>query len=211
MVVGAQPEFGCNGKQASEESKPEDTNFRLGSQQVSLNLGGTVFLTTVDTLTRHVDTYFAAMLRMHQRNAEAGDPSPQLSFFVDRDPTNFRHILNFLRDGRINLAHRGDESLCFLEELLVEAQFFNVGELCDSLSKRITELTCNRHEEPSTLEDYRLVSCKASEVQAAFNTWVIERDYEVGSFQVSGEICYMVLKRRATKGEVNFLDRLMRT
>ena len=51
------------------------------------------------------------------------------SFFIDRDGTYFRFILNYLRNGELILP----EGATFLEELEVEARFYQVQGLLDEL------------------------------------------------------------------------------
>jgi hypothetical protein len=50
--------------------------------------------------------------------------------FIDRDPTHFRHILNYLRDGTVpaDLDHLSRQ------ELVREADFFGLPELVQVLS-----------------------------------------------------------------------------
>ena len=51
------------------------------------------------------------------------------SFFIDRDGTYFRFILNYLRDGELILP----EGATFLAELEAEARFYQVQGLLDEL------------------------------------------------------------------------------
>lgn len=85
---------------------------------VTLNVGGTLYSTTLETLTRFPDSMLGAMFR-------AGTPiPPNLSpqggghYFIDRDGKAFRHILNFLRLGRLDLPRGYGETPGFLEEVL---------------------------------------------------------------------------------------------
>lgn len=56
---------------------------------VTLDVGGTKFVTNKDTLTNN-SAYFSALL--------GGNFSEKEEYFIDRDPTNFRHILAYFRD-----------------------------------------------------------------------------------------------------------------
>lgn len=100
----------------------------MPSQRVRLNVGGTVFETTESTLTK-ADCYFAALFRGSygtpgEEDGACGGEAPPAGlsrrscscraavreFFIDRDPTHFRFILNFLRDGTVVMP-RSQEAL----------------------------------------------------------------------------------------------------
>ena len=60
---------------------------------INLNIGGSKFTTTATTLTRFPDTMLGAMFSgRHKLTADASG-----HYFIDRDGTHFRHILNYLR------------------------------------------------------------------------------------------------------------------
>ena len=63
------------------------------SSTVKLDVGGQHFTTTVQTLTKDPNSMLAAMFsgKFEMKPSEDG------SFFIDRDGTHFRFILNFLR------------------------------------------------------------------------------------------------------------------
>ena len=85
-----------------------------------LNVGGCYFAVSSTTLTVH-DTFFARLV--------AGTPAHD-EFFIDRDPSYFRLILNWLRGS--NVLPR-DEDVA--RELRVEADFYCMFDLCDALDK----------------------------------------------------------------------------
>ena len=92
---------------------------------VKLNVGGIHFTTSLQTLTRDPNSMLAAMFsgRHEVETTEDG------SFFIDRDGTYFRFILNYLRNGELILP----EGATFLEELEVEARFYQVQGILDEL------------------------------------------------------------------------------
>mmetsp|Transcript_2270 Transcript_2270/g.3230 ORF Transcript_2270/g.3230 Transcript_2270/m.3230 type:complete len:204 (-) Transcript_2270:112-723(-) len=189
-----------NSNEPSKSSIPLD--------RVTINLGGTLFMTTRETLMNDERTYFAAMLRMKSFTNSNSQPE---EFFIDRDPTHFRHILNYLRGNRINLDTLGLESLSFMDELLLEAQYFNINGLCEDLSRRIAEITRKQKEEASGDKDFRLVKCELREVQLVFHEWVIEKNFEFETIQICGDVCFIVLARRVSRGELALVERLMKT
>uniref|UniRef100_A0A8C8VFY7 Potassium channel tetramerization domain containing 11 n=1 Tax=Pelusios castaneus TaxID=367368 RepID=A0A8C8VFY7_9SAUR len=98
---------------------------------VTLNVGGKFYSTTLETLTRFPDSMLGAMFR-GPRPART-DPHGRL--FIDRDGKAFRHILNFLRLGRLDLPEDYSE----LALLRAEADFYQIRPLLDELSQLAAE------------------------------------------------------------------------
>ena len=95
------------------------------SSTVKLDVGGQHFTTTVQTLTKDRNSMLAAMFsgKFEMKPSEDG------SFFIDRDGTHFRFILNFLRTGKLTLP----EGATFTKELEEEAEFYQIQGLVDAL------------------------------------------------------------------------------
>ncbi|XP_039193767.1 BTB/POZ domain-containing protein KCTD11 [Crotalus tigris] len=94
---------------------------------VTLNVGGKLYSTTLETLTRVPDSMLGAMFR---------DPQPALldscgNYFIDRDGKTFRHVLNFLRFGRLDLP----EGYAELSLLRAEADFYQIRPLLHQLQR----------------------------------------------------------------------------
>lgn len=92
---------------------------------VSLNVGGDVYTTTLDTLTRYRDSMLGAMF---------GGQIPVLrdergNVFIDRDGKVFRYILNYLRTGSLDLP-RGFKELALLRR---EVDFFQIRPLMEEV------------------------------------------------------------------------------
>jgi len=91
---------------------PTDPNI------VELNVGGEIFVTTVHTIGRET-SILLAMISGHIQSRRDN----QGRLFIDRDPTHFRWILNYLRDGYlITLPASHQDRL----ELLHEARCFRL-------------------------------------------------------------------------------------
>ena len=88
------------------------------SSTVKLNVGGQHFTTSVQTLKKDPNSMLAAMFsgKFEMKPSEDG------SFFIDRDGTYFRFILNYLRNGELILP----EGATFLKELEAEAKFYQL-------------------------------------------------------------------------------------
>jgi hypothetical protein len=129
------------------------------SDRVSLDVGGTRFTTTIATLTRDKDSFFAAMFS--GKFELTRDSSGGVTAFIDRDGSHFKHILNYLRDGlavvaklklsdteRMELAQvpflvlRAWLSLVFTDRLRCMSQectYYSLPRLAKTISAGITE------------------------------------------------------------------------
>ena len=107
---------------------------------VKLNVGGHYFTTSRQTLTRDPNSMLAAMFsgKFEMKPHEDG------TFFIDRDGTHFRFILNYLRTGKLT----SPEGEAALKELQEEAEFYQIEGLREikgksaEFNKRETE--CRR-------------------------------------------------------------------
>ena len=106
----------------SVAKKLEHVHF---ASTIKLNVGGQQFTTSLQTLTKDTGSMLHAMFsgRFDSKPAEDG------SYFIDRDGTHFRYILNYLRTGRLLLP---DEKLV-REELLEEAEFYQIRGIVDEI------------------------------------------------------------------------------
>ncbi|CAJ0960351.1 unnamed protein product, partial [Mesorhabditis belari] len=96
--------------------------------RVRLNVGGQLFETSVFTLTRYRDTVLATMVEERWTSTQQDQ-----EIFIDRDPTNFNRILNFLRDGAEFFIMPKDDKT--VEELRKESLFYGITDLvalCDA-------------------------------------------------------------------------------
>jgi len=106
----------------SVAKKLEHVHF---ASTIKLNVGGQHFSTSLQTLTKDTGSLLHAMFsgRFDSKSAEDG------SYFIDRDGTHFRYILNYLRTGHLLLP---DEKLV-RKELLEEAEFYQIRGIVDKL------------------------------------------------------------------------------
>ena len=110
------------------------------SSTIKLNVGGQHFTTSVQTLTKDPNSMLAAMFsgRFDMKPSEDG------SFFIDRDGTHFRFILNFLRTGKLTLP----EGATFIKELEEEAEFYQIQGLIDALRSAKLTVKVGTPDEP---------------------------------------------------------------
>ncbi|KAI1702978.1 BTB/POZ domain-containing protein [Ditylenchus destructor] len=97
------------------------SNSAPKDEWVRLNVGGKVFQTTKDTLSRYPDTFLARLVN----GGLSSDKDESGAYLIDADPEHFRTILNYLRRGTVTL----DASKVILGDLLREADFFNIEPL----------------------------------------------------------------------------------
>jgi len=95
------------------------------SKLVKLNVGGHLFSTSLETLTKDPGSMLHAMFsgRFDTKPSEDG------SYFIDRDGTHFRYILNYLRTGQLIVPQ--DKTV--FKELLAEAEFYQVEGIINDL------------------------------------------------------------------------------
>lgn len=115
----------------STSAYPTNTN----RDWIQLNIGGTVFLTTKTTLQNGDTPHFLGRLITHSRN--------QKMIFVDRDPTHFRHVLNYLRTQTFPSEFE-HQHLQMLRELQLEADFYQIENLCKAVGRTINSLRSSR-------------------------------------------------------------------
>ncbi|KAH9513362.1 hypothetical protein Btru_034735 [Bulinus truncatus] len=126
-----------------EEFEAEKTRFQEEIQRMShlqkvqetrikLDIGGHLFTTSLLTLTKDPNSMFAAMFSgRHEIKTEADG-----NFFIDRDGTHFRYVLNYLRDGCVKEGTLPMNETMW-RELLTEAEFYQLNELAEFLKELI--------------------------------------------------------------------------
>jgi hypothetical protein len=109
-----------------ERAEAERLNA-IRERSISLCVGGSHFTTTLATLTRDPHSMLGVMFS----GRHAQSRMPDGSYFLDRDPTHFRYVLNLLRDGSSALPqrHTGTSNDALRREILVEAQYYQIREM----------------------------------------------------------------------------------
>lgn len=107
---------------ASMAKKLKHVHF---SKTLKLNIGGQLFTTSLETMKKDPGSMFHAMFseRFDTKPAEDG------SYFIDRDGTHFRYILNYLRTAQLVVP----EDKIVRKELLNEAEFYQVQGIINQL------------------------------------------------------------------------------
>lgn len=167
------PGFGLPGKSGPTSPVEE----KPGSRWVRLNVGGTYFITTKQTLCRDPKSF---LYRLCQEEPDLDSDKDQTgAFLIDRDPTYFGPVLNYLRHGKLimdkNLAEEG---------VLEEAEFYNIASLVRLVKERIRDNE-NRTSQGPVKHVYRVLQCQEEELTQMVSTmsdgWKFEQLISIGS------------------------------
>ncbi|XP_074601711.1 BTB/POZ domain-containing adapter for CUL3-mediated RhoA degradation protein 3-like [Brevipalpus obovatus] len=124
----------CHQPEPSASTPEEQATLQnqLLGNHVKLNVGGSPFFTTVKTLNK-----YDSMLKSMFSGRYSTKTDSKGWILIDRSGKHFEKILNFLRDGSIPLP----ETKIELEELLVEAKFYQIKELIDEIEQKISNFS----------------------------------------------------------------------
>ncbi|XP_040841645.1 BTB/POZ domain-containing protein KCTD17 isoform X7 [Ochotona curzoniae] len=160
--------------EAGEAAPPAGTGG--WGKWVRLNVGGTVFLTTRQTLCREQKSFLS---RLCQGDELQSDRDETGAYLIDRDPTYFGPILNFLRHGKLVLDKDMAE-----EGVLEEAEFYNIGPLIRIIKDRMEEKDYTVTQVPPK-HVYRVLQCQEEELTQMVSTmsdgWRFEQLVNIGS------------------------------
>ncbi|KAL6071323.1 SH3KBP1-binding protein 1 [Balamuthia mandrillaris] len=117
-----------------EKEKQHISNVNgLQPKVVKVNVGGHVFTTSSTTMCMCTGSMLEAMFS----GRHALTPMEDGSVFIDRDPTHFRTILNYLRGNKPVLP----ENQTGLEELLQECEFYGLAPLASLVRKALESVS----------------------------------------------------------------------
>jgi hypothetical protein len=103
---------------------------------LELNVGGEIFSTTVETLRashREDNHFFRTLVVKLETNEIPITKDKQGRVFIDRNPSYFNYILDYLRDGMIQFGLSEKE----LNGVLQEATFYSLTGLRDLIMKQL--------------------------------------------------------------------------
>ena len=112
----------------------ESVTVTMSGQVITLNVGGTVFTTTIATLTKYPNSLLAAMFNQESERPPARKDDNG-NFFIDAEPEPFKFILRFLRRGKLSAYIDGRT----LEQLEWEADYYGLEELLKLIRMRRDE------------------------------------------------------------------------
>lgn len=103
---------------------------------VNLNIGGKIFATTKETLLQNIEgndsNFFIKLLNKEQPSLDEKG-----YYFIDRDYTNFRYILNYLRNfGDLRKCVFPFQDEMKIKEIQKEAEFYELNQLVKYIKER---------------------------------------------------------------------------
>ncbi|XP_060777110.1 BTB/POZ domain-containing protein KCTD5 isoform X3 [Neoarius graeffei] len=163
--------------ESAEASVGSACRITGSSRWVRLNVGGTYFLTTTQTLSREPKSF---LYRLCQEDPELHSDKDELgAYLIDRDPVYFGPVLNYLRHGKLVLNKNLTE-----EGALEEAEFYNITSLIKLVKDRIRERDAKTVHTP-VKHVYRVLQCQEEELTQMVSTmsdgWKFEQLVSIGS------------------------------
>ncbi|KFO30548.1 BTB/POZ domain-containing protein KCTD2, partial [Fukomys damarensis] len=145
---------------------------------VRLNVGGTYFVTTRQTLGREPKSFLCRLCCQEDPELDS-DKDETGAYLIDRDPTYFGPILNYLRHGKLIITKELAE-----EGVLEEAEFYNIASLVRLVKERIRDNE-NRTSQGPVKHVYRVLQCQEEELTQMVSTmsdgWKFEQLISIGS------------------------------
>ncbi|XP_056890139.1 BTB/POZ domain-containing protein KCTD5 isoform X1 [Takifugu flavidus] len=179
----------------------QERNSSAGvSKWIRLNVGGTYFLTTRQTLCRDPKSF---LYRLSQADPELdSDKDETGAYLIDRDPTYFGPVLNYLRHGKLVLNKDLAE-----EGVLEEAEFYNITSLIKLIKDKIRERDCKTSQVP-VKHVYRVLQCQEEELTQMVSTmsdgWKFEQLVSIG-YGRAHQSEFLLIVSREVKGEESAL------
>jgi hypothetical protein len=157
---------------------------------VSLNIGGEIFATRVETLLNNKDNLFYEIVQSKRFKLNK-------EIFFDRDSKMFKYILEFLRTGHINYKRFSDEEKV---KLLKEAEYYGLKDIVEyikedqkpilflSYQSNASFITNGKTIGSNKLEDLNDISKKGG-ICAASPAWIIielDNEWEFNHIEICG-------------------------
>ena len=116
--------------EAEKKAMKDVHTFQSG--RLKLDVGGHKFTTSRTTLTSQPDSMLAAMFSGRHKLIQ----DEKGAYFIDRDGTHFRFILNYLRDGQLGEGTLPEDRFQ-LQELVRESDYYQLTELAQHIRVKL--------------------------------------------------------------------------
>jgi len=190
------------------------------NNKVRLNVGGQIFVTTYSTLTRTKSMLARMFSGLFPLEKESDG-----TYFIDRDPAVFSHILNYLRDGSIFVKGM-DANL--KQALLREAKYYQIYGLVSLLQSDARKAQQSLRSEPSNEKEYKLITnVEEKTLNTLFKQMTMSEGYDFESWidaggpnnptngpttgTNNGRLFHLLFSKKLSRGELMLLDRLQNT
>uniref|UniRef100_A0AC34F4D3 BTB domain-containing protein n=1 Tax=Panagrolaimus sp. ES5 TaxID=591445 RepID=A0AC34F4D3_9BILA len=138
---------------------PKGGGGGLPAGWIKLNVGGKVFQTHRQTLSREENSFLARLCQ--EPESLPSDRDDEGAFLIDRDPEYFSSVLNYLRHGKL-ILNRGLTE----EGLLEEAEFYNMPGLITLCKENIL----NKSKPKNNIQHvYRVLQCHGDELTSVIS------------------------------------------
>lgn len=145
---------------------------------IRLNVGGTIFLTTKQTLCKDPNSFLCRICHDEQLIDSMRDSTG--AFLIDRDPNYFSPVLNYLRHGKVII----DKNLMD-EGVLAEAEFYQISSLVRLMKARLGAKEEKDKTSKRTQHVYRVLQSHEDELTQMLSTlsdgWKCEQVINIGS------------------------------
>lgn len=111
----------CNGI-LSKCGMPRAAALSMDTAPVHIDVGGCIYTSSLETLTRFADS---RLTKMFNGSIPIVLDGLKQHYFIDRDGKSFRHVLNFMRTGRLVLPVNFSD----YDTLIAEAKFYELDEM----------------------------------------------------------------------------------
>lgn len=125
---------------ASKCGMPRVASLSMDTAPVHIDVGGCIYTSSLETLTKYADSRIS---KMFNGTIPIVLDTLKQHYFIDRDGKSFRHILNYMRTGRLVLPDQFDD----YESLLSEARYYELDDMVKQLDDLIE---CKKRLGPAT-------------------------------------------------------------
>lgn len=127
-------------KKLMEEKRLLEEINKQQSSKIKLEIGQHQYITSKQTLLKNQDSIFSIWFsdkhKGHLKPLKKSHESDVETYFIDRDGKHFPVILEYLRDGVINLESNDEK---YLNEILKEARFYRVKGIEEAVEARLAQ------------------------------------------------------------------------
>ena len=126
------------------QSRSEEDTFQIlqnlqthqGSEVIKLNIGGQIFQILKSNLLKYENSYFGVMFGEKWQPKQLRDET----YYIDRNPTHFETILNYLRGYSVDLTGKTHKELKEIEE---ELRFYHLSEFAKIIRANLESKSLN--------------------------------------------------------------------